>query len=149
MLSYGGRPVALLGKGDYLTREAFLPPMKILPIGQLVVEDSGASSPGLGPSDLLRRLGRHAARLSQSALSRTADFFLELAEKFANEGQETLEIDLPLSQSQLAQLLGMSVVHMNRTMMQLKAGNYVRYGKGILIIPDRQRLADLGEAAPE
>lgn len=143
LLSYENRPIGLFGKGDYLTRDLFRPPMKITPMGQLVVENGEALSSGPDHAEMLRCLGRHASRLSESALCRTADFFTELAEKIDWEGEDALEVDLPLSQSQLAALLGMSVVHMNRTMMQLKGSKIVDYKKGILTILDRERLAEL------
>ena len=141
-LSYAGKPIGLLGKGDRLDHDAFEPPVEIVPIGSLVVGECGLE-PGLNQASILKCVGRHTTRLSASALARTADLLTELADKIDRDGENVLELDLPLSQSQLADLLGLSVVHMNRTMMQLKTGNLIRYGKGPLTILDRPRLARL------
>jgi CRP-like cAMP-binding protein len=56
--------------------------------------------------------------------------------------------DLPLTQQDLADALGMSTVHVNRTLMVLRAGGLVEFRDGLLTIPDWERLVEVAEFDP-
>jgi CRP-like cAMP-binding protein len=56
--------------------------------------------------------------------------------------------DLPIGQADLADLLGLSVVHTNRTLQELRAQNLVRWRGGTVQLPDRKALAALAEFDP-
>jgi hypothetical protein len=141
-LIYQNKPTCLLGKGDYLTALSFEAPMAIMPVGRLVVENDVTPTDG-AQTGFLRSLNRQIVRLSVSSVARTADLLLELLEKICPDEETPLRIDLPLSQSQLAELLGMSAVHMNRVLCHLDALGVVRHAKGTFMILDRVRLAEL------
>ncbi len=57
----------------------------------------------------------------RSALDRTAHFFLELSERLRLVGLATeQEFDCPLNQYVLADALGLSAIHVNRVLRQLR-----------------------------
>jgi CRP-like cAMP-binding protein len=58
------------------------------------------------------------------------------------------EFEFPIGQADLADLLGLSVVHTNRTLQELRAQNLVRWRGGIVQVPDRKALATLAEFDP-
>jgi CRP-like cAMP-binding protein len=51
--------------------------------------------------------------------------------------------DFPLTQTQLADTLGLSVVHLNRSLQRLRNLGLISWGRGPLTILDRERLAHL------
>ncbi|WP_173088376.1 Crp/Fnr family transcriptional regulator [Devosia sp. 1635] len=55
---------------------------------------------------------------------------------------------LPLSQRHLAEVTGMSVVHVNRTLMVLRADNLIEFANGVLTIHRWDELAEIGEFTP-
>jgi CRP-like cAMP-binding protein len=56
--------------------------------------------------------------------------------------------DLPITQEELADALGMTSVHVNRTLMVLRAGNLVEFERGQLHVLDWPKLAATGEFDP-
>lgn len=91
------------------------------------------------------RLVRHIVRLGRlSAYERTADLFLELHRRLRRAGvADERAMPLPLTQEMLADHLGLSVVHMNRTLQQLRRDGLIANRGGQLVFPDRGRLAAL------
>lgn len=92
----------------------------------------------------------HMVRLGQySAPRRVADLLLELHDRLAAIGLVASErFRLPLTQEHLADALGLSIVHVNRTLRELRAQRLldVRFGCVTILEPDR--LAELtGRAA--
>ena len=85
----------------------------------------------------------------QSARSRLAHLLCELEARLASaERSEPGGFELPLTQEQLADVLGLTSVHVNRTMQQLRAeGLIVSQGRTIRI-PDIARLRGIGEFDP-
>jgi CRP-like cAMP-binding protein len=87
----------------------------------------------------------HMVRLGQySAPRRVADLLLELHERLAAIGLVSGErFRLPLTQEHLADALGLSIVHVNRTLRELRAQRLldVRFGCVTILEPDR--LAEL------
>jgi CRP-like cAMP-binding protein len=55
---------------------------------------------------------------------------------------------LPLSQRHLAEVTGMSVVHVNRTLMVLRAENLIEFANGVLTVHRWEELASIGEFTP-
>lgn len=105
------------------------------------------------------RLARHVIRLGRlSAYERTAHLLLELYERQSRLGAaEPGVLHLPLTQDMLADILGLSAVHINRTLQQLRRAGLVDYRTGRAILPDLQGLAlaaglsvadDLADAPP-
>jgi DNA-binding GntR family transcriptional regulator len=55
-----------------------------------------------------------------------------------------LSCDFPLTQSDLADATGLSKVHVNRTLQELRAARLVTLKGKVLIIPSLERLMDAG-----
>lgn len=79
-----------------------------------------------------------------SAYERMAHLFLELGERLAmrGHGHET-HYHMPLTQELLADLVGISSVHVNRTLQQMRADGVIRLVNGQLELRDRDGLARL------
>jgi CRP-like cAMP-binding protein len=73
----------------------------------------------------------------RSSLERTAHFFMELAERLNLIGHATeTEFKCPLSQFVLADALGLTAIHVNRTLRQLRERKLLSVRKGTVIIHD-------------
>ena len=80
----------------------------------------------------------------RSAIERTAHFFMELAERLSLIGRGTaLEFECPLSQSLLGDALGLSAIHVNRVLRQLREQGLLTLQKGTVHIHDLSRLRKL------
>ena len=80
----------------------------------------------------------------RSALERTAHFFMELAERMTLVGQATeTEFDCPLSQFVIADALGLTSIHVNRVMRQLREMRLFTLKKGKAHIQDLAGLRKL------
>jgi CRP-like cAMP-binding protein len=92
--------------------------------------------------DAQTRLVRHIVRLGRlSAYERTADLLLELHGRLRRAGvTDDRSMPLPLTQEMLADHLGLSVVHMNRTLQQLRRDGVITSRGGQIVFPDRARL---------
>jgi CRP-like cAMP-binding protein len=82
----------------------------------------------------------HAVRLGRlTAFERLAHFLLELAHRLEVVGLgDRQRFPLPLTQEILADALGLSIVHVNRTLQQLRRARMIelRSGVAILLQPD-------------
>ena len=88
----------------------------------------------------ITRLGR------QNAHERMAHLFMELLYRFRLVGMaEDNRIPFPLTQEAIADLLGLSVVHVNRTLQVLRRDNQVSLRQGYLEIHDVPALQELSE----
>jgi CRP-like cAMP-binding protein len=90
--------------------------------------------------DHLLRMGRLSAR------ERVTHLLLELRERLDRVGlvkDETFRI--PLTQEVLADALGLSVVHINRTMKQLRHEGLVLFKSGCVSLRDPERLAVMSQ----
>jgi len=68
----------------------------------------------------------------RNALERTAHLFVELAERMRLIGQKTpTEFECPLSQFVLADALGLTSIHVNRTLRDLRERNYSPCAKAL------------------
>jgi CRP-like cAMP-binding protein len=90
------------------------------------------------------------ARNSQMlAHAQTAHLFCELMTRAVAAGLSSGEtLELPLTQQDLADATGMSVVHANRTLQMLRSSGKVEFKDGILIIKDFHGLAELAAFDP-
>jgi CRP-like cAMP-binding protein len=71
----------------------------------------------------------------RSALERTAHFFMELAERLNLIGLATeTEFKCPLTQFVLADALGLTAIHVNRTLRQLRELNLLSLRRGTVTI---------------
>lgn len=80
----------------------------------------------------------------RNAIERTAHFFLELAERLRLVGLATeTEFKCPLSQFVLADALGLTAIHVNRVLRQLREQDLLTLRKGSVKILDLDRLRRL------
>jgi CRP-like cAMP-binding protein len=80
----------------------------------------------------------------RTAIERTAHFFMELAERLSLVGLAThIEFKCPLSQYVLADALGLTAIHVNRVLRQLREQDLLTLRKGNVRIHDLNRLRKL------
>jgi len=86
----------------------------------------------------LMRVGR------QTAYERTAHFILEIHERLSIVGLagETT-VAIPLTQEIMADALGLSVVHLNRTLQQLRRNELIEFKSGLVRLLQPERLAEI------
>jgi CRP-like cAMP-binding protein len=83
-------------------------------------------------------IGRRPAR------ARVAHLLCEILLRFRAIGQgEDHRFNLPLTQSDLADCLGMSLVHINRILQALRQESLIEFGGGTVAITDWERLREL------
>ena len=88
------------------------------------------------------RLGR------QTAYERVAHFLLELRERLAAVGRvQDNRFTFPITQEVLADALGLSVVHMNRTMQQLRRDGLVEQRATAITLRDVPALVSIADYA--
>ncbi|HTQ14541.1 MAG TPA: Crp/Fnr family transcriptional regulator [Rhizomicrobium sp.] len=91
----------------------------------------------------LIRIGR------QSAFERLAHLILELRERLSMVGLAGADtIPLPLTQEMLADALGLSIVHLNRTLQQLRRENLIAFKSGVLRLIQPDRLIEIADFRP-
>lgn len=85
----------------------------------------------------------HAVRLGRlSAYERVAHFFLELQQRLEIAGLgDRQRFPLPLTQEILADALGLSIVHVNRTLQQLRRAGLIELRSGVAILLQPEALA--------
>lgn len=85
-----------------------------------------------------------------SAAGRIAHFLCETATRLAAVGRTRGDMfDLPMTQQDLGEACGLTSVHVNRTLMRLRADGLVTVAKQMVTIHDFAGLANLGEFAPD
>ncbi|MGH6879127.1 MAG: Crp/Fnr family transcriptional regulator [Rhizomicrobium sp.] len=86
----------------------------------------------------LMRVGR------QTAYERTAHFILEIHERLGIVGLagETT-VAIPLTQEIMADALGLSVVHLNRTLQQLRRNQLIEFKSGLVKLLQPERLCEI------
>jgi CRP-like cAMP-binding protein len=113
--------------------------------------DRGAESQGLRRAWLgLARLEQgmlrdHIVRLGRlSAYERLAHVLVEIHERLLHVGLATMtSFHLPIRQEVMADLLGLSVVHLSRTTQQLRRDRLAQTRSGYVTLLDRERLAQI------
>ena len=80
----------------------------------------------------------------RNAIERTAHFFMELAERLSLVGLATeAEFKCPLSQFVLADVLGLTAIHVNRVLRQLRERKLLTLRQGKVHIHDLNELRKL------
>jgi CRP-like cAMP-binding protein len=84
----------------------------------------------------------------RSAQTRLAHFLCELSYRLKNSnGNDAYEF--PLSQRELADVLGLSTVHVNRCLQILRSQGLIQLNRNRLTILDKRRLHEIAEFDPE
>jgi len=90
--------------------------------------------------DHMVRLGR------QTAYERVAHFLLELQRRLEIAGLgDSQRFPLPLTQEILADALGLSIVHVNRTLQQLRRERLIELRSGVAILLQPELLASISD----
>ena len=85
----------------------------------------------------------------RSAMSRMAHLFCELDARLGVVGRTSDDgYDFPLTQRELSECLGLTVVHANRTLQELRRRGLVELENRRLTIRDRRGLEGLAEFDP-
>lgn len=85
----------------------------------------------------------------RDALSRMAHLFCETQVRLDAVGLAGgLSFDFPLSQTELADVLGLSAVHVNRTLMALRSSGLIDWREGRVTLNDWARLVRLADFDP-
>lgn len=93
--------------------------------------------------DHMVRLGR------QTAYERVAHFLLELQRRLEVAGLgDNQRFPLPLTQEIMADALGLSIVHVNRTLQQLRRQRLLELRSGVTILLQREQLANIADYYP-
>lgn len=93
-------------------------------------------------------LVEHAVRLGLRADQRIAGLILHLFERCRRIGFVTgRSFVMPLNQSCLGNLAGLSNIHVNRVLRQLKEQGVIRWSRSVLEVTDRLALASIAEGS--
>jgi CRP-like cAMP-binding protein len=85
----------------------------------------------------------------RDALKRTAHYLLELGARLKLVGMGTATgYDCPITQFMLADALGLSAVHLNRVLRQLREKGLLRFQQGVVTFEDREQLVALSGFDP-
>ena len=139
------------------TSTAALTPVRLIDARPLLQPEALAACKDLGPALLAqadadeRRALNQIVRLGRlTALERIAHLFLELHERLDIVGLAQGErFPMPVTQETLADVSGLSVVHVNRTMQDLKRNGLVQVERGWVRLTDRDALARLADFMPK
>jgi CRP-like cAMP-binding protein len=94
-------------------------------------------------------LGKWALSLGRrSAKERIAHLLCELSVRLDAEDGNESRFAFPLKQEQMADALGLTSVHVNRMMQQLRAEGLVTSAERVLVIPDVAKLRQVGGFDP-
>lgn len=87
----------------------------------------------------------------RSAYERLAHFIVETVERMRVIGQrgDDGEIDWPFTQAVLGDILGLSEVHVNRTLRRLRQEGHIELGPNRLRVHDEERLREVAEFDPK
>ena len=85
----------------------------------------------------------------QSARERTAHLFCELAVRLGFTDKEgAIDFNFPLTQAQMADMLGMTAIHLNRTLRQLRAEGLLNLARKTIEIVDIAALREVAAFDP-
>lgn len=86
----------------------------------------------------------------RTAQSRLAHFLCELSYRFHLAGRDlNAATEFPLTQNDLADVLGMSTVHVNRSLQVLRNLDLIELARGRLVILDKEGLYSVAEFDPQ
>ena len=153
--------------GDFVDLHAYL--LKVMDHSVVAMD---ACEVGFVPHDEIRRVTEQSPHLGRlfwlstvidAAIQRTwitclgrrsatqymAHLFCELYLRLEAAGIATgFRFDFPLTQAQLADALGLSVVHVNKKLQELRASGLAEWKNGTVAIHDFEGLAELAEFDP-
>ncbi|WP_407518547.1 Crp/Fnr family transcriptional regulator [Methylobacterium oryzisoli] len=87
---------------------------------------------------------------ARSADRRVAHLFCELLTRLRQVGRTAGDrCVLPLTQEDLADTLGLSTVHVNRTLQALRGSGLLRFNRGVLSVPDPRQLEAFAGFTPD
>ncbi|WP_292653665.1 Crp/Fnr family transcriptional regulator [Mesorhizobium sp.] len=114
--------------------------------------DAAILSEGRMGKKIARSLGRLNAILAEhlmdtgrrNAMRRTAHFLLELEERLSMVGLSAHgRYACPLAQHELADILGITAVHVNRTLRELRKADLVSFKSGHVEVINRKKLVEM------
>ena len=163
----GQQTLALFVPGDMLDACAFvlgtsdvavcaITPIKIMQIPHARLEQLIAARPAIGRA-LWRRMTCDGAVLQEwmvglgrrTAYAQLAHLMCEVSVRMQAVGMASGEsCKFPLTQSELADVLGLSTVHVNRILQQLRGDGLIELARGWLTIKDEERLVEAGGFDP-
>jgi CRP-like cAMP-binding protein len=85
----------------------------------------------------------------QSAQQRLAHLLCELAVRAGDDEDNASRFELPLTQEQMADVLGLTAVHVNRTMQQLRNEGLIVSASRSITLPDLRRLRERANFDPD
>jgi CRP-like cAMP-binding protein len=99
-------------------------------------------------AEMMRRQARMSARLAnvgrRDALERTGHLLLELATRLGPSLRPGFDgFECPLTQADIGDAVGLSTVHINRVLRDMRMGGLLSFRNGIVEFLDRRRLADI------
>jgi len=139
-----------------LSTTAAITPMETLAAGSLLAvmqerEHAGPLAEALQQAERAEQLMLfdHLVRLGRlTAYERTAHLLLELQYRLQVAGLGGERFPLPLTQELLADALGLSLVHINRTLKQLRRDRLLILDHGAAELPDLERLRGIARFTP-
>jgi CRP-like cAMP-binding protein len=84
----------------------------------------------------------------RSATERLAHLLCELSTRLGADSGNQSSFAFPLTQEQIADVLGLTTVHVNRTMQQLRADDLIATANRTMTIPDVDKLRQFGGFDP-
>lgn len=121
---------------------------------------AGMAGPDLSPKiqqnfmhEMLKRQVRMTERLAniarRDALERTGHLLLELAVRAGKPDRSGFDgFECPLTQSDIGDAVGLSTVHINRVLKEMRLKGLLSFRNGIVEFLDRRRLAELIDFDP-
>ncbi|MGF0539395.1 Crp/Fnr family transcriptional regulator [Agrobacterium sp. ES01] len=123
--------------------------------GQLSGQSGGSASqlPLIMSIEMMKRHARMVERLAsigrRDAFGRTGHLLLELAVRAGNLSRPDLDgFECPLKQSEIGDALGLSTVHVNRVLKEMRISGLLSFRNGIVEFLDRRRLIELVDFDP-
>jgi CRP-like cAMP-binding protein len=100
-------------------------------------------------AEMQRHLLEQILRLgSLTAYERTANLIVELVARNTRVGlSDGRVMQWPLTQEAMSDVLGLSIVHLNRVLMQLRRDRLIQIRSGVLAVSDMERLAAVANAS--
>lgn len=126
----------------------------VFPRGRLMELNSSHPELGFDVTWLAAReeamLAEHLVNVGQrSAFVRMAYFFAHVYDRAERANLSVgNKISMPLTQEHLADTLGLSAVHTNKTLRKIRATKCIDWSRGELIVNDTEMLHELGEFEP-
>jgi CRP-like cAMP-binding protein len=82
----------------------------------------------------------------RSAKARLAHFLCEMVMRLRAIGRQRANtVPLPITQAEVGDALGLSTVHVNRTLQELREEGLLIWDNGVLAVLDWERLKTVGE----